>query len=77
MILYSLPDFFKVEPIQIQVLTPMRKYELGVENLNRRLQEILNPPARNLPEKERNDIVFRKGDKVMQIKKMTTSWNGR
>ncbi len=68
LILYSLPDFFKVEPIQIQVLTPMRKYELGVENLNRRLQEILNPPARNLPEKERNDIVFRKGDKVMQIK---------
>ena len=46
----------------------MRKYELGVENLNKRLQEILNPSSRSIPEKEKNDVVFRKGDKVMQIK---------
>ena len=68
LILDSLPGFFQVDPMNIQVLTPMRKYELGVENLNKRLQEILNPPNRNISEKEKNDVVFRKGDKVMQIK---------
>ena len=68
LILDSLPGFFQVDPMNIQVLTPMRKYELGVENLNKRLQEILNPPNRSIPEKEKNDVVFRKGDKVMQIK---------
>ena len=68
LILDSLPGFFQVDPMNIQVLTPMRKYELGVENLNKRLQEILNPSSRSIPEKEKNDIVFRKGDKVMQIK---------
>lgn len=68
LILDSLPDFFQVDPMNIQVLTPMRKYELGVENLNKRLQEILNPSSRSIPEKEKNDVVFRKGDKVMQIK---------
>ena len=68
LILDSLPGFFQVDPMNIQVLTPMRKYELGVENLNKRLQEILNPPNKSIPEKEKNDVVFRKGDKVMQIK---------
>ena len=38
LILDSLPGFFQVDPMNIQVLTPMRKYELGVENLNKRLQ---------------------------------------
>lgn len=64
----NLPKFFGLEPINIQVLTPMRKYELGVENLNQRLQDILNPRRNNLPERERGDVVFRQGDKVMQIK---------
>ena len=68
LILDSLPGFFQVDSMNIQVLTPMRKYELGVENLNKRLQEILNPSSRSIPEKEKNDVVFRKGDKVMQIK---------
>lgn len=64
----NLPDYFGVDAMSIQVLTPMRKYELGVENLNKRLQEILNPQRNGIPEKEKNDIVFRKGDKVMQIR---------
>ena len=45
----------------------MRKYELGVENLNKRLQETLNPPAKGKAEKVKNNIIFRVGDKVMQI----------
>lgn len=64
----NLPKYLGILPQEIQVLTPMRKYEVGVENMNTRLQELLNPPAYDKPQKDRNDIVFRKGDKVMQIK---------
>lgn len=52
----------------IQILTPTRKGPLGVQNLNNKLQEILNPKSSNKKEKEVKDIVFREGDKVMQIK---------
>ncbi|MGL5150199.1 MAG: SF1B family DNA helicase RecD2 [Clostridium sp.] len=52
----------------IQVLTPMKKGELGVINLNERLQEILNPKAPYKKEKEMKNGVFREGDKVMQTK---------
>lgn len=68
LILHKLPEYFKLDSFEIQVLTPMRKYELGVENLNNRLQEILNPHSSNLAERERGDVTFRVGDKVMQIK---------
>lgn len=64
----NLPKFFKLDPMSIQILTPMRKSELGVENLNKKLQSILNPQRGNVPEKERDGVVFRRGDKVMQIK---------
>lgn len=64
----NLPRYLNVSPLDIQVLTPMRRYEAGVENMNLRLQELLNPAAYGKPEQERNNTVFRKGDKVMQIK---------
>lgn len=64
----NLPKYLGIGTQDIQVLTPMRKYEVGVENMNLRLQELLNPPEPGKPQKERNDIVFREGDKVMQIK---------
>lgn len=64
----NLPKYLNISPLDIQVLTPMRKYETGVENMNVRLQELLNPAAPGKPEKERHDTIFRKGDKVMQIK---------
>ncbi len=63
----DLPKYLKVEPTDIEVLSPMRKYELGVENLNKRLQETLNPPMKGKTEKVKNNIIFRVGDKVMQI----------
>lgn len=57
------------EPLQdIQVLAPMKKGPLGVYNLNKRLQEALNPPAHKKKERKYGDVVFREGDKVMQIK---------
>ena len=49
-------------------MTPMRKGALGVEQLNRILQENFNPPAADKPEKEAGGTIFRTGDKVMQIK---------
>ena len=57
------------EPLQdIQVLAPMKKGPLGVYNLNKRLQEALNPPAHKKKERKYGDVLFREGDKVMQIK---------
>ncbi|MCD8338466.1 MAG: ATP-dependent RecD-like DNA helicase [Lachnospiraceae bacterium] len=64
----KLPRYVEAEPFDIQVLTPMRKGLLGVERLNRILQEYLNPPDRSKRECEHNGMTFREGDKVMQIK---------
>ena len=64
----KLPSYVKASSGDIQVLTPMRKGELGVEKMNAVLQEYLNPPAPSKKEKVYGDITFREGDKVMQIK---------
>ncbi len=53
---------------QIQVLTPTRKGPLGTFELNRRLQETLNPPAEDKPQRAFGAVVFRLGDRVMQVK---------
>ena len=59
----------------IQVLSPMRKGILGVGNLNKNLQSIINPPNKNKKEKEVKDFIFRVGDKVMQMKNnYTLKW---
>lgn len=52
----------------IQVVSPMRKGLLGVFNLNKKLQNVLNPKSSDKNEKEFREIVFRVGDKVMQTK---------
>ena len=52
----------------IQVLVPMKKGVLGVTNLNECIQNVLNPKAPYKKEKEFRSMVFREGDKVMQIK---------
>ncbi|MBQ5933004.1 MAG: ATP-dependent RecD-like DNA helicase [Lachnospiraceae bacterium] len=64
----KLPSYVKASSGDIQVLTPMRKGELGVEKMNTVLQEYLNPPSPSKKEKVYGDITFREGDKVMQIK---------
>ena len=63
-----LPEYVGVNPFEIQVLTPMRKGELGVEHLNQVLQYYLNPASPDKEEREVHVGVFREGDKVMQIK---------
>lgn len=68
LIMEKLPRYVGATSYDIQVLTPMRKGELGVERLNQILQRYLNPPAPDKKEKEYRDTIFRVGDKVMQIK---------
>lgn len=65
-----LPDYYEgILPVRdIQVLTPVRKGNLGSINLNKELQQALNPPAEDLCEKQFADRVFRENDKVMQIR---------
>ena len=64
----KMPRYVDARPTDIQVLTPMRKGSLGVENLNEMLQRYLNPPSPEKNEKETARGRFREGDKVMQIK---------
>lgn len=64
----KLPPYVEAKPLDIQVLTPMRKGLLGVERLNEVLQKYLNPADKKKREKEHGGGLFREGDKVMQIK---------
>ena len=50
------------------MLTPTRQYELGVEGLNKGLQKVINPASSKKKEKEKGSVIFREGDKVMQIR---------
>jgi exodeoxyribonuclease V alpha subunit len=65
-----IPTRFNLDPFQdVQVLTPMNRSELGVKNLNLRLQAVLNPAeAQESPEVARFGWSFRLGDKVMQTR---------
>ena len=64
----KLPKHLKCDPFDIQVLSPMRKGELGVENLNKVLQNYINPGTAKAPFVEAHGCTFREKDKVMQIK---------
>ena len=64
-----LPKTYGVSPINdIQVLTPGKKGVLGTNELNKALQEILNPKSEEKDEITFNNTVYRVGDKVMQVK---------
>ncbi len=66
---FRLPKYYKIDSLEdIQVLSPMKKGELGVNSLNDQLQKRLNPADKNKKEKAFGDSVFRVGDKVMQMK---------
>ncbi|MGD9253911.1 MAG: ATP-dependent RecD-like DNA helicase [Holophagae bacterium] len=61
-----IPDRYGFDPIKdIQVLAPMHRGELGVIQLNERLQAELTPPSRELVVGWRR---FRTGDKIMQVR---------
>lgn len=61
---YGNYDFFE----NIQVLTPTKKGMLGTKELNKSLQQVLNPNIDNLPEKANSGAIYRIGDRIMQVK---------
>ncbi len=64
-----IPARFGFDPFKdIQILSPMNKSELGVNNLNLRLQEVLNPPEPRKNQVERFGRTFRVGDKILQAR---------
>ena len=69
--LYSerLPTHKGYDPFKdIQVLSPTRKGIVGIKNLNNEIQKVLNPETSTKKQKTLGEVVFREGDKVMQIK---------
>jgi len=63
-----LPKNMGIAPEQIQVLSPTKKGSAGTQNLNMLLQASLNPPSPQKREKRFGDLLFREGDRVMQIR---------
>ncbi len=63
-----LPRHYGFTSSQIQVLSPSKRQGSGTIPLNRRLQEILNPPDKNKHEKRFGETIFREGDRVMQVR---------
>lgn len=62
-----LPKKTPFDPFKdIQILTPMKRTELGTVNLNERIQSILNPKRKDVREYESKNIVLRQNDKVIQ-----------
>ncbi len=70
-----LPKNMDIPSSQIQVLSVSRKNRTGTVELNKYLQNALNPPEEGKDEKKIGDRVFRVGDRVMQIKNnYTLNW---
>ncbi|MBR2315628.1 MAG: AAA family ATPase, partial [Clostridia bacterium] len=64
-----LPNAYKYSPMDdIQIIAPSRKGTVGTVELNKVLQEKLNPPAKDKPEHKGFLYTYRVGDKVMQIR---------
>jgi len=63
-----LPKNMGIPSSEIQVLSPTRKGITGTGNLNRCLQAVLNPGSAAKKERQYGDIVYREGDRVMQIR---------
>ena len=57
-------DFIK----NIQVISPTKKGTLGTKELNKSLQQAINPPSEEKSERKFLDSTFREGDRIMQIK---------
>lgn len=69
MVRERIPARFGLDPLRdVQVLAPMNKAELGVNALNQRLQEVLNPAGPGAKEVERFGKTYRVGDKVIQVR---------
>jgi len=63
-----LPQKLGIPAAQIQVLSPTRKRQAGTAALNRAIQAAVNPPEEGKPERRFGEYIFRKGDRVMQVR---------
>jgi exodeoxyribonuclease V alpha subunit len=64
-----IPAKFDLDPLtDVQVLSPMYRGAVGVAHLNDRLQQALNPPAPDKPERRLAGRAFRAGDRVIQLR---------
>ena len=63
-----LPGNMGIPAQQIQVLSPTRKGPVGTGALNRAIQAAVNPPGEGKEERPFGDVIFRTGDRVMQVK---------
>jgi len=69
LVTHRIPNAKGFKSIQdIQVISPIKKGKVGVINLNKELQAVLNPPDGNRAQREFGMVIYREGDKVMQIK---------
>ena len=63
-----IPKTFGIPSSDIQVISPTRQMSCGTFALNRLLQNELNPSSAFVPEIRFGSVIFREGDRVMQIK---------
>lgn len=69
------PENLGIDPTDVQILAPMKKGKLGTIELNRVIQNAVNPKQEDKNELKKGDTLFREGDKVMHIK-MIMGLNG-
>ena len=62
-----IPKYLGIDSKQVQVLAPMKSGVIGIDNINRELQERLNPPSLKKFEIVTDKTIYRVGDRVMQI----------
>ncbi len=67
MVTKRLPKFTNLETPKIQVLAPLKAGVCGIENLNKSLQDVINPSSITKVEEIVGSQIFREGDKVMQM----------
>jgi exodeoxyribonuclease V alpha subunit len=61
-----IPNFLNIDSSNIQVLAPMKAGVVGIDNINKCLQQEINPPSLSKFEIETDKVIYRKGDRVMQ-----------
>lgn len=67
MVSRRIPSYMKVSPLSIQVLCPLKKGASGVNNINRLLQNAINPFSSDKKEIKIGEHIYRQFDKVIHI----------
>ena len=67
MVTKRIPNYMKIDTSKIQVLAPLKSGVVGIENLNKCLQDVINPSSATKLEQVVGSTIFREGDKVMQM----------